>query len=80
MVMVADLVMKDDAAVLKDGEGFLKSYPSSSMYEAVKAEMNGVIMRSRMTTAASAPTTGAAPRTPDAPAAVAAGSDPCPAP
>lgn len=51
MIMVSDLSLKDDPATLRDGESFLKNYPASDMYEAVKAEMNGVIATSRMTPA-----------------------------
>jgi hypothetical protein len=73
MVMVGDLSLKDNDAVLKDGESFLKAYPSSNMYEAVKAEMQGVITMSRLRPA---PTAAAAPA-PAAPAPDA--SSPCPA-
>lgn len=48
MGIVADLSLKDDAALMSDGERFLKKYPSSDMYEAVKAQLNGAIMLSRM--------------------------------
>jgi hypothetical protein len=48
MGLVGDLSLKDDAATLADGEAFLKDYPKSDMYEAVKAQMNGVIAMSRM--------------------------------
>jgi hypothetical protein len=46
--IVADISLKDDQAMLADGETFLKTYPKSAMYEAVKAEMNGVIMLARL--------------------------------
>ena len=48
MGLVGDLSLKDDQAVLADGEAFLKAYPSSDMFEAVKAQMNGVIAMSRV--------------------------------
>jgi hypothetical protein len=59
MIIVGDLSLKDDAGVLKDGENFLKAYPSSSMYEAVKSEMNGVIALSR--TSVPSPSAAVAP-------------------
>ncbi len=65
MIMVGDLSLKDDAATLRDGEAFLKNYPGSDMYEAVKAEMNGVIASAR----------GAAG---PAPASAVDAPDPCP--
>jgi len=61
MVMVGDLSLKDDDATLKDGENFLKTYPSSNMYEAVKAEMNGVMMMARAKASAPAAAPAAAP-------------------
>ena len=48
MGIVTDLSLKDDAALMSDGERFLKKYPSSDMYEAVKAQLNGAIVMSRM--------------------------------
>jgi len=48
MGIVGDLSLKDDPAMLADGEAFLKTYPKSDMYEAVKAEMNGLIAMARM--------------------------------
>jgi len=72
MVMACDLALQDDDAVLKDGEAFLKDYPASNMYEAVKVEMNGVIAKSRMKS--SVPASAAA-----SPAAASA-AEPCPGP
>jgi hypothetical protein len=65
MIMVGDLAIKDDAATLKDGEDFLKTYPASNMYEAVKSEMSGVMAMARL-------------RGKAAPAAAASAPAPCP--
>jgi hypothetical protein len=65
MGIVGDLSLKDDKAVLADGESFLKTYPKSNMFEAVKAQMNGVIAMSRI------------PKTPAPPPAAAAEPAPC---
>jgi hypothetical protein len=48
MGIVGDLSLKDNPAMLADGESFLKKYPKSDMFEAVKAQMNGVIAMSRI--------------------------------
>jgi hypothetical protein len=47
MGLTADLALKDDAAVLADGEAFLKAYPRSDMFSAVKAEVDGTIAMAR---------------------------------
>lgn len=51
MVIVADSSLKDDKALLSDGESFLKAYPRSDMFQAVKAIMDGVISRRRSSSA-----------------------------
>ncbi len=66
MGFVADLSLKDEAAILADGETFLKKYPASGMFEAVKALLDGTIAMSRM------PKPAAAPSAPEA-----AGPEPC---
>jgi hypothetical protein len=48
MSIVADSSLKDDAALLGDGEAFLKAYPRSDMFQAVKAIMDGTIAMARM--------------------------------
>lgn len=68
MGLVGDLSLNDDAATLKDGEAFLKAYPRSDMFSAVKAQMDGRIALARMRRNAPA----AAPAAPPAP-----GPDPC---
>ncbi len=54
MGIVADINLKDGAAQLADGEKFLKSYPASDMFEAVKAQLDGAIAMSRMAKPAAA--------------------------
>lgn len=48
MGIVADISLKDQAALMSDGESFLKKYPSSDMFLAVKSQLDGAIMMSRM--------------------------------
>jgi hypothetical protein len=47
-IIAADIMLKDDDATLKDGEYFLKNYPDSSLFQAVKSQMNGIIMMARI--------------------------------
>jgi len=67
MGIVADLSLKDNAALMADGEAFLKKYPASGMFEAVKAQLDGAIAMSRM----------AKPAPAAAPASVQPGPEPC---
>ncbi len=66
MAVLADSSLKDDAALLSDGEAFLGSYPRSDLFQAVKAIMDGTIAMARL------PKTAA-----PAPAAAAPAPDPC---
>jgi hypothetical protein len=50
--IVSDIQLKDEKATLADGEEFLKTYPASSLFQAVKAEMDGQIAMARMPKAA----------------------------
>lgn len=66
MAIVADSSLKDDKALLSDGEAFLKAYPRSDMFTAVKSIMDGAIAMARLPKAApAAPVAAPAP-------------DPCP--
>ena len=53
MAITADISLKDDDKLFADGEKFLKKYPGSNMYEAVKAEMEGTMAMKNMPSAPS---------------------------
>jgi hypothetical protein len=46
-VLAADLSLKDDQALLADGETFLRKYPASRYHEMVRTSMESAIVRAR---------------------------------
>ncbi len=64
MEIVADSALKDDQALLSDGEAFLKSYPRSDLFQAVRSIMDGVIAAARMPRSAPLPAPSPAPPDP----------------
>jgi hypothetical protein len=54
MGIAADMSLKDEARLLSDGEEFLKNYPGSNMFEAVRVEMEGAMAAGRTAEPASA--------------------------
>ncbi|MDO8806468.1 MAG: HD domain-containing protein [Elusimicrobiota bacterium] len=61
MGIVADSYLSDTAALLSDGESFLKKYPASDMFEAVKLLMEGAITPARLPGVAVSPPVAAGP-------------------
>jgi len=46
-VIGADMILKDDKALLADGEAFLKKYPASRYHDMVRISMEAAIVRGR---------------------------------